>query len=110
LAVFGNLYHQKKTVFDNVFSILVLLKFRDGSFQKKENTHPNLVLVLTKKNLSLIGRTVLEKRGENLWSFLALVAPKAPGRRHLRTLSQQNVYIYTICVEIAVYYEIDQQF
>ena len=56
-------YHQKRKVFDSVFSILLFLTYGDGTFQKK-NPHPDLVLVAT-ENISVISAQRFQReRGE----------------------------------------------
>jgi hypothetical protein len=95
---FGSLYNiltiEKKKVFDSVFSILLLVTFVDGIFQKKHDTHPDWVLVTTKKFLlDTIKSRLLRAWGENFWWFLALGISKNPRRRSLRILSRRQLLL-----------------
>jgi hypothetical protein len=56
----------KKKVFGSFFSILLLLTYVDGIFQRKKNVHPDWVLVTAKKfQLDKIKSRLL--RGKNFW-------------------------------------------
>ncbi len=68
LAAFTKFLLAKKRVFDSDFSILLLLTFVDGIFQKK-NRHPDWVLVTTKQISAWYNKVSFFARGELLVVF-----------------------------------------
>ena len=90
-----NSHHRKKRVFDGFFSILLLLTYVFGIFQKKTHTlrfgPSNYKKIFSSKKWNL---DFCE--GENFWWFLALGTSKTPWRRHLRTLSLWQLLLYSL--------------
>ncbi len=87
---FGILYkilNSGKKFFDSIFSILLLLTFVDGIFQKKthtvSHTHPDWVVVTTKK-----------MGGGDFSCFLTLGTFKTPRRRYLGISNLRQLLLY----------------